>query len=325
MANEMGGHQPYPLGEGDRFRMFREGTYRREELNLQRMEDLENWTIAEGEPDIRGWDILTEEGDHVGKVHDLIASPKTQHVYFILAQIGGLWGMGGRQVLVPLDRIHLNRENHQVRIDAPRDRLENAIEWRSGEEIDYAGAYRYWSEEGMARRAETHEMAGMRGGEAPSGKMAGTRGGEVGAGETRVPLREEEMVTTREVHTGEIEVEKHVVSEQRTIDVPVSHTEVEVERRPVTGEARYQTEGEISEGEVRIPVREEEVHIEKRPVIKEEIVVRQHPETEMERHTETIRREVAEVHKEGDVDVESKGGVEVRSESDTDRSRRRTR
>ena len=45
----------------------------------------------------------------------------------------------------------------------------------------------------------------------------------------------------------------------------------------------------------------------------------------MERHTETIRREVAEVHKEGDVDVESKGGVEVRSESDTDRSRRRTR
>ena len=256
MANEMGGHQPYPLGEGDRFRMLREGTYRREELDLQRMEDLEHWTIAEGEPDIRGWDILTQEGDHVGKVHDLIASPKTQHVYFILAQIGGLWGMGGRHVLVPLDRIHLNRENHQVRIDAPRDRLENAIEWRAGEEIDYAGAYRYWMEEGMPGRAETHEMAGMRGGEVP-------------AGETRVPLREEEMVATRQVHTGEIEVEKHVVSEQRTIEVPVSHTEVEVERRPVTGEARYHTEGEITEGEVRIPVREEEVHIEKRPVVVE--------------------------------------------------------
>ncbi len=310
MANEMGGHQPYPLGEGDRFRMLREGTYRREELDLQRMEDLEHWTIAEGEPDIRGWDILTQEGDHVGKVHDLIASPKTQHVYFILAQIGGLWGMGGRHVLVPLDRIHLNRENHQVRIDAPRDRLENAIEWRAGEEIDYAGAYRYWMEEGMPGRAETHEMAGMRGGEVP-------------AGETRVPLREEEMVATRQVHTGEIEVEKHVVSEQRTIEVPVSHTEVEVERRPVTGEARYQTEGEISEGEVRIPVREEEVHIEKRPVIKEEIVVRQHPETEMERRTETIRREVAEVHKEGDIDVETKG-VDVETESNIDRSRRRT-
>ncbi|HOJ20193.1 MAG TPA: PRC and DUF2382 domain-containing protein [Armatimonadota bacterium] len=310
MANEMGGHQPYPLGEGDRFRMLREGTYRREELDLQRMEDLEHWTIAEGEPDIRGWDILTQEGDHVGKVHDLIASPKTQHVYFILAQIGGLWGMGGRHVLVPLDRIHLNRENHQVRIDAPRDRLENAIEWRAGEEIDYAGAYRYWMEEGMPGRAETHEMAGMRGGEVP-------------AGETRVPLREEEMVATRQVHTGEIEVEKHVVSEQRTIEVPVSHTEVEVERRPVTGEARYHTEGEITEGEVRIPVREEEVHIEKRPVVKEEIIVRQHPETEMERRTETIRREVAEVHKEGDIDVETKG-VDVETESNIDRSRRRT-
>jgi len=188
--------------------------------------------------------------------------------------------------------------------------LENAIEWRAGEEIDYAGAYRYWMEEGMPGRAETHEMAGMRGGEVP-------------AGETRVPLREEEMVATRQVHTGEIEVEKHVVSEQRTIEVPVSHTEVEVERRPVTGEARYHTEGEITEGEVRIPVREEEVHIEKRPVVKEEIIVRQHPETEMERRTETIRREVAEVHKEGDIDVETKG-VDVETESNIDRSRRRT-
>ena len=286
MANEMGGHQPYPLGEGDRFRMLREGTYRREELDLQRMEDLEHWTIAEGEPDIRGWDILTQEGDHVGKVHDLIAGPKTQHVYFILAQIGGLWGMGGRHVLVPLDRIHLNRENHQVRIDAPRDRLENAIEWRAGEEIDYAGACRYWMEEGMPGRAETHEMAGMRG------------GGFASAGETRVTLREEEMVATRQVHTGGIEVEKHVVSEQRTIEVPVSHTEVEVERRPVTGEARYHTEGEITGARCASRSARGSAYREA-PRRQGEIIVRQHPETEMERRTETIRREVAEVHKRG--------------------------
>lgn len=299
MAYEMGRHQPYPLGEEDRFRPFREGIYRREDLDLQRMENLENWTIAEGEPDIRGWDIITQEGDQVGKVQDLIASPKTQHVYFVLAQIGGVWGMGGKHVLVPLDYIHINREDHQVKVDATRDRLENAIEWRADEEIDYAGAYRYWEEGRAEARPETRELAGVRGGEVP-------------AREVRVPLREEEVVTTREVHAGEVEVEKHVETEERVVDVPVSHTEVEVERRPVTGEARYRTEGEISEGEVRIPVREEEVHVEKRPVVKEEIIVRQHPETEMERHTETVRREVAEVHKEGDVDVETKGDIHVK-------------
>ena len=159
----------------------------------------------------------------------------------------------------------------------------------------------------MPGRAETHEMAGM-------------RGGEVTAGEPACPPRGE-MVATRQVHTGEIEVEKHVVSEQRTIEVPVSHTEVEVERRPVTGEARYQTEGEISEGEVRIPVREEEVHIEKRPVVKEEIIVRQHPETEMERRA---RRSAAGAEVPRRATSTSRQGVDVETESNIDRSRRRT-
>jgi len=296
MAYETEGHEPYPLGEGDRFSTFREGSYRRQDLDLTPLNQLDNWRIAEGEPDIRGWDLVDRSGDQVGKVQDLIVSPVTQHSYFIVAQIGGVWGMGGKHVLVPLDTIHLNRQDHKVRVDGTRDQLENAVEWRSDEEIDYHRAYTYWTE-GMVATEERREMAGVRGGETIS--------------ETTVPLREEELVSRREVHAGQVDIEKHVVTEERTVDVPVSHTEVEIERRQVTGEARM-AEGEIAEGEVRIPIREEEVHVEKKPVVREEIVVRQHPVTETERHTAKVRREVAEIHKEGDVDVETRGDLDVK-------------
>ncbi|NLC58527.1 MAG: DUF2382 domain-containing protein [Armatimonadetes bacterium] len=295
----------YPLGEEDRFRVFSEGTYRREDLDLTRLEKLEHWTIAEGEPDIRGWGVYSNEGEQVGQVEDLIASPKTRQAYFLLARIGGVLGIGGKHVLVPLDMIHLNRDNQRVEIDGTRDHLENAVEWHADRDVDYTAAYRYWEERiGRGGMKERHEeerhVAGVAGGEAPSTQ------------ETRIPLREEEMVARHEVHTGEVEIEKHVESEERTIEVPVTHTEVEIERRPVTGKQREHVEGEITEGEVRVPVMEEEIHVEKRPVVKEEIVVRQHPETETVRRTETIRREVAEVHKEGDVDIETKGDIDVK-------------
>ena len=103
--------------------------------------------------------------------------------------------MGGLQVLVRWTTSTTKPSGENRR---PARSIENAIEWRSGEEIDYAG-YRYWSEEGMARRAETHEMRECAVARHP-GKMAGTRR-RGRAGETHV-LREEEMVTTREVHTG---------------------------------------------------------------------------------------------------------------------------
>lgn len=292
--------EPYPLGAEDRFRMFREGTYRREDLDLQPLSKLGQWRVAEGEPDIRGWNLASSDDDQVGEVSELIASPRTQQVYFLVAHIGGVLGIGGKHVLVPLDVIHLDRDNRRVHVNATRDQLESAVEWHPDRDVDYMQAYRYWEE--RVSRVPTGEraMAGVAGGEAPA------------AAETRIPLREEEVVARREVHTGEIEVEKHVQTEQRTIEVPVTHTEVEVERRPVTGEAREREAGEISEGEVRIPVTEEEVRIEKRPVVKEEIVVRQHPETETEKRTETIRREAAEVHREGDIEVETKGDIEVK-------------
>ncbi|MBI3944530.1 MAG: DUF2382 domain-containing protein [Armatimonadetes bacterium] len=291
----------YPIRGGEHFDVFRSGTYRREDLSLTRLEDLEGWQIAEGEPDIRGWGIYYRGGDRIGQVESLIASPKTQDVYFLIVQTGGTLGFGGKHVLVPMDYVDLDRDNQCVNLDASRDVLEHAVEWHRDREVDYLNAYRYWQEK-VPGYLEERAVAGVAGGEAPPS----------GESETRIPLREEEIVTERGRERGEVVVERHVETEERTFETPVTHTEVEVERRPVTGEARYRTEGDISESEVRVPVVEEEVHVVKRPVVKEEIVVRQRPETEVERRRETVRREVAEVRREGDVDIETKGDIDVK-------------
>src|SRR5207244_8977290 len=75
-------------------------------------------------------------------------------------------------------------------------------------------------------------------------------------------VREEELHAHKQpVETGEARVRKEVVTEHKTLEVPVSREEVVVERRPVSGQA---ASSEIRAGEeVRIPVKEEQVHVEK--------------------------------------------------------------
>jgi uncharacterized protein (TIGR02271 family) len=116
-----------------------------------------------------------------------------------------------------------------------------------------------------------------------------------------VELREEELRAEKErVQAGEVRLRKEVVSEQRTIEVPVTREEVVVERRPA---ARGQeARGSIDEGEeIRIPVMEEEVRVEKTPVVREEVTLKKREVHDTERVSDTVRREEARIEETGDV------------------------
>jgi uncharacterized protein (TIGR02271 family) len=116
-------------------------------------------------------------------------------------------------------------------------------------------------------------------------------------------LKEEELVAQkRTVESGRVEVEKDVVTEHRTLDVPVTREEVVVERRPVD---RRPSDRPIGEGgeEIDVTVREEEVSVEKRPVVYEEVEVGKRAVQETRQVGAEVRREVAEVHREGEPDV----------------------
>jgi uncharacterized protein (TIGR02271 family) len=138
---------------------------------------------------------------------------------------------------------------------------------------------------------------------------AGTAGGRSELeDEASVELREEELRTEKErVQAGEVRLRKEVVSEERTIEVPVTREEVVIERRPA---ARGQDAGgAIDEGEeIRIPVMEEEVRVEKTPVVREEVTLRKRQVHDTEKVSDTVRREEARIEETGDARVRGQDG-----------------
>ena len=119
---------------------------------------------------------------------------------------------------------------------------------------------------------------------------------------TRLVLSEEELaVGTREVNAGAVDVTKRVETEHVREGVTLRHDEVEVERRPITDgySATGATIGETEE--IRIPLHAEEAVVEKRVVPKEEIVVRTREVAETEMVEADLRRERADVHRDGSV------------------------
>ena len=117
---------------------------------------------------------------------------------------------------------------------------------------------------------------------------------------TRLVLSEEELaVGKRDVAAGEVGVSKRVETERVQENVTLRHDEVEIERRPVTDgyAARGATIGDNEE--IRIPLHAEEAVVEKRVVPTEEIVVRKREVAENEVVEADLRKERAEVHREG--------------------------
>ncbi|MBV8385041.1 MAG: YsnF/AvaK domain-containing protein [Planctomycetaceae bacterium] len=118
----------------------------------------------------------------------------------------------------------------------------------------------------------------------------------------RIAVREEELQAHKQsVETGEVRVRKEVVTEHRSLEVPVQREEVVIERHAPTGEPGA---SDIRPGEeLRIPVRKEQVTVEKRPVVKEEVTVGKRVVQGTEQVGGEVHREEVRVEREGDVDI----------------------
>ena len=143
---------------------------------------------------------------------------------------------------------------------------------------------------------------------------------EVGTpiGDTQtMALREEQLRARKEmVQTGEIEIRKEVVTEIRTIEVPVTREVIVIQRHTVDRQSGTRSADRVEEinisdlrpGEsLRIPVMEEEVTIEKRPVVIEQISVGKRQIQETREFSDTIRREEARIEPAGNVIVQGGG------------------
>ncbi len=119
----------------------------------------------------------------------------------------------------------------------------------------------------------------------------------------RLQLREEQLqVYKRSVQTGEVRLGKEIVTEQKTIDIPVTHEEVVIERRPASGQVSDTPIGE--EETIRIPVSEEQVNISKQTVETGEVALGKRKVQEAQQVSDTVHREEAPIEREGNVNVQ---------------------
>ena len=141
-----------------------------------------------------------------------------------------------------------------------------------------------------------------------------------GTDEESIRLHEERLNVDKErVQTGEVNVGKHVVEEEQSIEVPVEREEVYIERRPVNEETDTTKGGGLSgkdayqDGDnIRIPVSEERVDVSKKEVVGEEIVVGKKKVKDTKHVSETVRREEADI----DENVNNKSGLTDRDNKD---------
>ncbi|MBV9170535.1 MAG: YsnF/AvaK domain-containing protein [Chloroflexi bacterium] len=134
------------------------------------------------------------------------------------------------------------------------------------------------------------------------------------SGQQRLELREEQLQAQKQqVETGEVTLGKEIVSEERTLNVPVTREEVYVERRAVDREPADRPIESEAGRTIEIPVREERAEVEKRPVVYEEVGVDKKQVTDTQQVSATVRREEARIEQEGNAGVAGAGWSTVES------------
>jgi uncharacterized protein (TIGR02271 family) len=280
--------------------------------DLQRLSDADDFDIAEGYPDIRGWKVKTPDGQTLGKVDDLIVSISQMRVRYVDVDVDRSLRNAVKNAATPA-----NSEEGHVLIPIGSVELDDQNDEVLASGLGELSTYPRYSGREISRDYETSLRDRLGPGAATGTAQAGARDfyehdhfddqrayakrrpARRGADESqRLTLAEEQLdVGKRRVQTGEVGVRKTVETEHVTEQVPLVHEEVSVERRPLSAEEGANASiGD--DAEIRIPVMREEAVVSKRAVAREEIIIRKQPRTEMRNVEADVRRERLDI--EGD-------------------------
>lgn len=249
--------------------------------NLMPLSRMDDFKVADGDKDVRGWTVIARDGERIGKVDDLLVDATARRVRYLGVDLdrGLLSGGHSGHVLVPIESVRLDR-NDKVMLDSVG---RNEVLSLPVYDVNAFSRSQAFAGERTTRRDLDTDR------------------------EARLTLSEEELaVGKRPVAAGEVGVTKHVEAKHVREAVPVMREEVTVERRPVTGTS---VNTRIEEGEIHVPLTQEEVIVEKRVVPKEELVIKKHQVQGEQVVEDEIRRERAEVHRTGDAVVRDEATV----------------
>jgi photosynthetic reaction center H subunit len=85
------------------------------------LDEAVDFKVADGDPDIRGWDVLSADGRRIGEVENLLVDPTAMKVRYLDVEIDHDL-LGGdrdrdRHVLVPIGYARLDRDDNRIVVD----------------------------------------------------------------------------------------------------------------------------------------------------------------------------------------------------------------
>ena len=257
--------------------------------SLARLDEMDGYEVADGEPDVRGWDVKLARGEEIGEVDELVVDPAAMEVRYLEVKVKHelLGTEDDQNLLIPIGAARLDDDQDVVFVD----RLPSA---------GLPGAPRV----GNAPLTAEHDRLSMA---YFLGREGGTSSddydrfmGKRRAGRDRAAYitRSEERLAVgkRTVQQGEVAVRKSVETEHVSKKVPTKREDVTVERRNATpGTAATP---QIGEDEIRIPLMGEEVVVDKRAVPVEELVVKKKVVDDTESIETDLKRERVDIDRE---------------------------
>lgn len=269
--------------------------------NIVPLDQMDDFKVADHDPDVRGWEVVGLDGRKVGEVDRLLVDTAAMKVRYLDVDVADRSAGRDHHILIPIGYARLHEDREQVLVD----RLSSTA----------LTALPPYTHQTLTREYEADLRNRFVGTEAAA--PAATTGPEFykhesydddrfyesrrnAAGGERVTLSEEQLsVGKRETRAGAVEIDKEVETRHVRENVPLKHEEVVVERHAAPPGAA--TNAKIGADEVRVPINKEELVVDKRTVPKEELVVRKREVVENETVEADLKRERAEVHGEGDV------------------------
>ncbi len=280
---------------------------------LLHLSDMDDCEIADGEPDIRGWDIKTMDGRKIGEVDDLLVDTQQMKVRYMEVSLDDEFGTDEhhRQAVLPIGSARLDDDEDEVVVNMRAEDLRGLPPYtRNAFSRDdertlmerLAGRNNGAADASLSASAHNDDFYGQ-----PSfddqrlfeGRRA-KHGSRADNGSNYITRSEEELsIGKRQVRAGEVAVEKHVETEHVRESVPVMREEVTVERRPVSGDHALNAQAQVETDEIRIPIMHEEAVVDKRAVVKEEIVIKKQAKQGEQIVEADLRKERVDVDRSG--------------------------
>jgi uncharacterized protein (TIGR02271 family) len=249
--------------------------------HLGRLNDLDEFKVADGYPDPRGWDVKTADGQRVGRVDDLIVDTQAMRVRYVSVEVDRSLGQAARDAVTPGDQggadgTHTLIPIGSVELDDAHDDV--LVSGYTSQHVAGLPRYAGGASGAITREYESSVVRGHRGRHGVGGAAAGGAVAAAGAAVAAVAGRAKDAVTGGGHHDAH-DYEHDDYNDQRMFArrrqgltdeqrrLVLAREELAVGKRQASaGEVELRKTVETERVQEQVQLRHDEVSVERRPI-----------------------------------------------------------